>query len=186
VPDTIELDSRVVKVCAGEAIAAAIQSTKTAQVLLHPPDFHRVCLTLLLGPRAEAAALFGTQHRFSRVIAVLQETASRRGIRKRLTAQEFDLESRDCQCKPFDGSSVASWVMVGKGKRPRDTNQLAKWIVDQSTGQLPDPNEGKNPAAVALGRLGGLKGGKARATSLSSRKRRAIAEKAAKARWGKK
>jgi hypothetical protein len=76
--------------------------------------------------------------------------------------------------------------MVGKGKRPRDTNQLAKWIVDQSTGQLPDLNEGKNPAAVALGRLGGLKGGKARANKLSSRKRKAIAEKAAKARWGTK
>ena len=74
--------------------------------------------------------------------------------------------------------------MVGKGKRPRDTNQLAKWIVDQSTGQLPDPNEGKNPAAVALGRLGGQKGGIARASKLSARKRREIAAKAAKARWG--
>jgi hypothetical protein len=73
--------------------------------------------------------------------------------------------------------------MIGKGKRPRDTNQLAKWIVDQSTGQLPDPDEGKNPAAVALGRLGGLKGGKARAERLSSTKRRAIAKKAAKSRW---
>jgi len=73
--------------------------------------------------------------------------------------------------------------MVGKGKRPRDTNQLAKWIVDQSTSQLPDPNEGKNPAAVALGRLGGLKGGKARAEKLSRRKRQTIARKAASARW---
>ena len=73
--------------------------------------------------------------------------------------------------------------MGGKGKRPRDTNQLAKWIVDQSTNQLPDPNEGKNPAAVALGRLGGLKGGKARASKLSPRKRREIAKKAAKSRW---
>jgi hypothetical protein len=73
--------------------------------------------------------------------------------------------------------------MVGKGKRPRDTNQLAKWIVDQSTGQLPDTNEGKNPAAVALGRLGGLKGGKARAEKLSRRKRQTIAKKAARARW---
>jgi hypothetical protein len=73
--------------------------------------------------------------------------------------------------------------MVGKGKRPRDTNQLAKWIVDQSTGELPDPNSGKNQAAVALGRLGGLKGGKARASKLSSRKRREIAKKAANSRW---
>jgi hypothetical protein len=70
-------------------------------------------------------------------------------------------------------------MTIGKGKRPRDTNQLAKWIVDQSTGQLPDPNEGKNPAAVALGRLGGLKGGKASAAKLSGKKRKAIAEKAA-------
>jgi hypothetical protein len=75
--------------------------------------------------------------------------------------------------------------MVGKGKRPRDTNQLAKWIVDQSTGQLPDPNEGKNPSAVALGRLGGLKGGIARAEKLSAKKRRLIAKKAAQARWTK-
>jgi hypothetical protein len=42
---------------------------------------------------------------------------------------------------------------VGKGLRPSDTNQLAKWLVDQSTGQVPDPNEGKNPAAVALAGL---------------------------------
>ena len=43
----------------------------------------------------------------------------------------------------------------------------------------------KNPAAVALGRLGGLKGGKARAESLSAKKRKEIAQKAAKARWSK-
>jgi hypothetical protein len=78
---------------------------------------------------------------------------------------------------------MASLGMVGKGKRPRDTNQLAKWIVDQSTGNLADPNEGKNPAAVALGRLGGLKGGKARAKTLSAKKRKSIAKKGAAARW---
>jgi len=43
----------------------------------------------------------------------------------------------------------------------------------------------KNPAAVALGRLGGLKGGKARAEKLSSEQRREIAKRAARARWGK-
>lgn len=43
----------------------------------------------------------------------------------------------------------------------------------------------KNPAAVTLGRLGGLKGGKARAEKLSAKKRSQIARKAAKARWGK-
>ena len=68
-------------------------------------------------------------------------------------------------------------------KRPKDTNERAKYIVDLLTGQAqePDPNEGKNPAAVELGRLGGLKGGKARAKSLSEEERIAIAKKAANA-----
>ena len=51
---------------------------------------------------------------------------------------------------------------------------------------LKDEPPAKNPAAVALGRLGGLKGGKARAKSLSASKRKAIARKAARARWGDK
>ncbi len=72
-------------------------------------------------------------------------------------------------------------------KRPRDPNQLAKAIVDIATGQVEDidaaPESGKNPAAVALGRLGGLKGGKARAAALSDEKRAQIARRAAKARW---
>jgi hypothetical protein len=69
-------------------------------------------------------------------------------------------------------------------KRPRDANQLAKSIVDLATGDTPPPAvEDKNPAAVALGRLGGLKGGKARAKKLSAAKRKAIAKKAAAARW---
>jgi hypothetical protein len=76
-------------------------------------------------------------------------------------------------------------VTIGKGKRPRDTNQLAKFIVDATTGQLEisDPDVGKNPAAVALGRLGGAKGGKARAKKLSPARRKAIAKKAAAKRW---
>jgi hypothetical protein len=77
---------------------------------------------------------------------------------------------------------------MAKQNRPRDVNQLAKLIVDQTTGQAPPeqvqgPDEGKNPAAVALGRLGGLKGGKARAKKLSAKKRKEIAKKAALARW---
>ena len=75
-----------------------------------------------------------------------------------------------------------------KPKRPRDANQLAKMIVDEATGQAPAPVEekpAKNPAAVELGRLGGLKGGRARAEKLSARKRKEIARKAAKARWAK-
>lgn len=75
--------------------------------------------------------------------------------------------------------------MTTKLKRPRDTNQLAKAIVDLSTGETEeiDPNEGKDPNAVALGRKGGLKGGKARAAKLTPEQRSVIAKKAAKARW---
>lgn len=70
-------------------------------------------------------------------------------------------------------------------KRPRDTNQLAHMIAQLATGELDDikTEDGKDPAAVALGRKGGLKGGKARAQKLSSAKKRAIAKRAAKARW---
>lgn len=71
-------------------------------------------------------------------------------------------------------------------KRPRDVNQLAKMLVDMATGAVPADSiarDGKNPAAVALGRLGGLKGGKARAQSLTGEKRKEIAKIAAKARW---
>jgi len=75
-------------------------------------------------------------------------------------------------------------------KRPRDPNQLAYQIMLESTGQAPKyqpPAERpKNPAAVALGRLGGLKGGHARAKKLSRRKRSAIAARAAKVRWARK
>jgi len=70
-------------------------------------------------------------------------------------------------------------------KRPRDPIALAKLIGDIATGQVEDaaPDDGKNPAAVALGRLGGQKGGKARAAKLSPKKRSQIAKKAAAARW---
>jgi hypothetical protein len=75
-------------------------------------------------------------------------------------------------------------------RKNADVNQVAKSIVDQITGNappVPTPETGeKNPAAVALGRLGGLKGGKARAASLSKKKRSEIAKKAAQARWAKK
>jgi len=72
-------------------------------------------------------------------------------------------------------------------KRPRDPNQLAKSIIDIATGQKPDrdptPEEqGKDPAAVALGK----KGGKARAEGMSAERRSEIAKKAAANRWAKK
>lgn len=70
-------------------------------------------------------------------------------------------------------------------KRPRDPLQLAKLIGDIATGAVEDKVEDtRNPAAVELGRLGGQKGGKARAAKLTQKKRSAIARKAAAARWG--
>ena len=76
-------------------------------------------------------------------------------------------------------------------KRPRDVNQLAKSTVDEATGDASEGEEvalvddGKNPAAVTLGRLGGHKGGKARAAKLTKEQRSEIAGKAAQARWSK-
>lgn len=71
-----------------------------------------------------------------------------------------------------------------KPKRPRDPNQLAKLITDIATGEVMpvDPDSGKNAAAVALGRLGGLKGGKARAAKLSRERLSEIGKKGAAAR----
>jgi hypothetical protein len=75
-------------------------------------------------------------------------------------------------------------------KRPKDVNQLAKRIVDIATDgddtDVPTQADGgKDPAAVSLGRRGGLKGGVARAKSLSPSVRREIAQRAAQARWKK-
>jgi hypothetical protein len=64
-------------------------------------------------------------------------------------------------------------------KKPEDINILAKSIFDKAI------SEGKNPAAVVLGKLGGLKGGKARAAKLTKKQRIEIASNAAKARWRK-
>jgi hypothetical protein len=71
--------------------------------------------------------------------------------------------------------------------RPRDPNQLGKLIVDIATGDVEDQGEdtGKDPAAVALGRKGGLKGGKARAANMTPEQRSEAAKRAARARWGK-
>ncbi|MCF6322972.1 MAG: histone H1 [Gammaproteobacteria bacterium] len=79
--------------------------------------------------------------------------------------------------------------MAKNPKRPRDANQLAKSIVDLTTGAVeeepPEGLGGKDPAAVALGRKGGLKGGKARAEKLTAEERSEIARIAASARWKK-
>lgn len=70
-------------------------------------------------------------------------------------------------------------------KRPRDANQLAKLITDIATGEAAeaDRDVGKDPAAVERGRIGGLKGGPARAAAIPSDLRRLAAQKAARARW---
>ena len=73
--------------------------------------------------------------------------------------------------------------------RDHDFMSIGRRVVEQAIGEklsgepLGDPNTGKNPAAVALGKLGGAKGGAARAAALSPRKRKMIAKKAAAARW---
>jgi hypothetical protein len=77
-----------------------------------------------------------------------------------------------------------------KKKRPTDISQLAYQIVQEATQEVKEeptlpPIKEKNPAAVALGHLGGLKGGPARAKKLSAKKRKEIARKAAISRWGK-
>ena len=72
-----------------------------------------------------------------------------------------------------------------------DFMTVARRVVEQAIGErldgspLPDKGAGKNPAAVALGKLGGAKGGKARAKALTKAQRIAIAKKAAKARWAR-
>jgi hypothetical protein len=76
--------------------------------------------------------------------------------------------------------------MTTRAKKP-DLNQLAKRIVDEATGEepiTPAPPE-KNKAAQELGRLGGKKGGAARAKSLTPEQRSEIAKKAAQSRWKK-
>lgn len=76
--------------------------------------------------------------------------------------------------------------MAQHPKRPRDPNQLAKLVVDIATDERADASltlDGKNAAAVLLGRRGGLKGGRARAAALTPERRREIAKKAATSRW---
>jgi hypothetical protein len=71
-------------------------------------------------------------------------------------------------------------------KKPRDLNKLAASIVDAATNDAPAPAASepeKNPNAVALGKLGGKKGGPARAKKLTAEQRRAIARHAAESRW---
>lgn len=76
--------------------------------------------------------------------------------------------------------------MSDNPKRPRDPNELAKLITDLATGETQEEElPKKDPAAVELGRKGGLKGGKARAAKLTPEQRSEIAKKAAQKRWGR-
>jgi hypothetical protein len=81
--------------------------------------------------------------------------------------------------------------MPSRSSKGRDFVAIARNVVEKSIGEhldgtpLENPDAGKNPAAVALGKLGGAKGGKARAAKLSPAKRKQIAKKAAAKRWGK-
>ncbi len=81
--------------------------------------------------------------------------------------------------------------MPSRSSKDHDFATVARRVVEQAIGEkldgspLDGPHKGKNPAAVALGKLGGAKGGAARAAALSPQKRSAIAKKAAQARWGK-
>lgn len=86
----------------------------------------------------------------------------------------------------------ALWHTWGMAKpldtrRPRDLNQLAAALVDAATNEdaLESVDDGKDPAAVALGRKGGKEGGPARAAALTPARRKAIAQKAVAARWAK-
>lgn len=73
-------------------------------------------------------------------------------------------------------AGILQWGMA-KPRRPRDTNQLAKLVVELSTGETTeDPYEGKNPAAVELGRRGGIVGGRVRAAKLTPQQRANIGQ----------
>lgn len=84
-------------------------------------------------------------------------------------------------------------IMPSRSSKPKDHDftRTALRVVEQAIGEkwdgspLPDPHAAKNPAAVALGKLGGKKGGAARAAALSPKRRSAIAKKAARARWSR-
>ena len=81
--------------------------------------------------------------------------------------------------------------MPSRSSKDHDFATIARSVVEQAIGEkldgspLPDPNAGKNPAAVALGKLGGAKGGKARAQALTPERRAEIARVAASVRWKK-
>lgn len=85
------------------------------------------------------------------------------------------------------GTVYGAGMPTRSSKPHRDANQVAKHILDQLTGDAPkdEPPPVKNAAAVALGRLGGKKGGDARNNALTPERKQEIAKLAAAARWKK-
>jgi hypothetical protein len=75
--------------------------------------------------------------------------------------------------------------MPKRSSKQKNIQEIARSILDQVVPDAEPPKPEKNPAAVALGRLGGLKGGPARAAKLSAKKRAEIAKKAAEMRWNR-
>jgi hypothetical protein len=75
--------------------------------------------------------------------------------------------------------------MPKRSSKQKDTQELAQSILDQVVPDAEPAKPEKNPAAVALGRLGGLKGGKARAARLTAEQRKNIAQNAARTRWNR-
>ena len=93
-------------------------------------------------------------------------------------------------CIPAQAYHMVIMTTAKHPPRPRDPNHLAKLVADLATGEASDRpvvlDDGRDLAAVLLGRRGGLKGGRARADKLTPEERRLIAQKAARARWGTK
>ena len=77
---------------------------------------------------------------------------------------------------------MLDWLMPKRSRKNEDVAEAAFRVVAEATGQVP-PKRKKNPAAVALGKLGGSKGGRARAKALTAERRSEIARKAAQSRW---
>jgi hypothetical protein len=96
------------------------------------------------------------------------------------------MDERSSKPRKYNSKKSAEDRRGGRPADHKDPNQIAFNVVQQAIGEapkvVPEPPK-KNPAAVTLGRLGGLKGGKARAEKLSAAKRAEIAKKAAKTRW---
>ncbi len=90
-------------------------------------------------------------------------------------------------CFPLDEASPKcdTQIMPKRSRRPSDPNELAIDIVSKATRLRSSTERQKNPAAVALGKLGGKKGGPARAKRLSAKRRKEIATLAARKRWSK-